>query len=108
MGIKSSQHPKTNRTDTTDSKCSPSLVNSTELAKTAEWVSYNWKNYFSSKYAHVFNRQGRSKNHVVKTNFFSPLIPIQEKGRRVPVHILDKVEKEIEKLQKNDMIEKLD
>ena len=56
----------------------------------------------------VFNRLGRSKNHVVNTNFHSRLIPVQEKGRRVPIHILDKVEKEIKNLVADGHIEKLD
>ena len=86
----------------------PNKVNSVELPNTDQWVSENWKNNHSTKFAHVFNRQGRSKNHVVTTNFFSPLIPIQEKGRRIPIHILNRVEKEIDKLQKDDMITKLD
>ena len=41
------------------------------------------------------------------TNFYSPLVTVQEKGRRIPVHILEKVEKEIEKLIKQGHIEKL-
>ena len=45
---------------------------------------------------------------MVSTLFHSPLIPIQEKGRRIPIHILDRVEKEINKLIEQDHIYKLD
>ena len=94
LGIKTTQvyNPNAKEAEEQDS---PSTVASTEIPNTDEWVSEKWKDHFSSKYADVFNRQGRSKSHVVTTNFYSPLIPIQEKGRRVPVHILNRVEKEM-------------
>ena len=40
----------------------------------------------------------KPKNHKVFSTFKSPLVPIQDKGRRVPVHIQDKVGQEIQKL----------
>ena len=106
VGIKTTQvyNPNAKENDEQDS---PPTVASTESQNTDDWVSEKWKDYFSSKYAEVFNRQGRSKSHVVTTNFYSPLIPIQEKGRRVPVHILNRVEKEIDKLMASNQIEKL-
>ena len=86
----------------------PSIpVNSVEEG-TDDWISNNWRTYFLDKYKEVFTRQGRSKNHVVHTNFHSPLIPIQEKGRRIPIHILERVENEISKLIKDKQIMKLD
>ena len=107
LGIKTTQvyNPDAKEDDEQDS---PPTVASTETQNTDDWVSEKWKDYFSSKYADVFNRQGRSKSHVVTTNFNSPLIPIQEKGRQVPVHILNRVEKEIEKLMASYHIEKLE
>ena len=60
-------------------KSSVSEISETTLPETKDWISEQWRNYFASKYNHVFTRQGRSKNHVVKTNFYSPLIPILEK-----------------------------
>ena len=68
-------------------------VNEVSPTSTDDWISDKWRSHFGSKYKHVFSRKGRSKNHVVNTNFHSRLVPIQEKGRRVPIHILDKVEK---------------
>ena len=67
-----------------------------------------WKNKFTKKYNDVFHRLGRSKNHKVFNSFKSPLIPIQEKGRRVPIHIQTKVGAEIKKLIKEGHIVKLD
>ena len=69
-----------------EKQCNTIEAPSTELPSTDKWVSEHWQGYFQKKYGHVFTRQGRSKNHVVTTNFFSPLIPIQEKGRRILVH----------------------
>ena len=107
LGVRTSQTSYEDYLKEVSKEVSPLNVNSVELPNTDQWVSENWKNNHSTKFAHVFNRQGRSKNHVVTTNFFSPLIPIQEKGRRIPIHILNRVEKEIDKLQKEDMITKL-
>ena len=38
-------------------------------------------------------RNGKSKNHVMRTQFSKDIIPIQQKGRRVPVHLQERVEK---------------
>ena len=50
-----------------------------------------WGSFFAHKYAHVFSRLGRSKHHKVYTNFKFPLVPRQVKGRKVLIHIKDKV-----------------
>ena len=61
-----------------------------------------------NKFTNLFKRQGISKNHIVSSKFKYPLCPIQEKGRRIPTHIQDKVEKEIAKLLTEGHITKLD
>ena len=66
-----------------------------------------WENNFLKKFNDVFQRLGRSKNHKVFTLFKSPLIPIQEKGRRVPIHIQTKMGAEIKKLIREGNIVKL-
>ena len=71
-------------------------------------ISDYWSSFFAKKYAHVFNRLSRSKNHKVFTNFKYPLVPRQFKGRKVPIHIQDRVAKEIKQLVKQGHIEKLD
>ena len=67
-----------------------------------------WKNYYLKKYGDIFTRQGRSKHHTVSVLFNDPIIPVQEKGRRIPIHILPNVEQELVKLQKEGHITKLD
>ena len=67
-----------------------------------------WKNKFYSKFKNLFDRQGCSKNHVVSTKFKYPLCPLQEKGRRIPIHIQEKVYEEMKKLLKEGHIERLD
>ena len=70
--------------------------------------SEGWKEKFFTKFKNLFERQGISKNHIASSKFKYPLCPIQEKGRRIPIHIQDKVEKEIEKLLTEGHITKLD
>ena len=50
------------------------------------------------KYLHLCTRLGRSKNHLAKSLFRENLYLNQQKGRRVPLHLLEKVEREIDKL----------
>ena len=70
--------------------------------------SEGWKQKFYSKLKDLFDRQGESKNHTVNTKFKYPLCPIQEKGTRIPIHIQDKVQAELDKLLAEGHIEKLD
>ena len=69
--------------------------------------SARWRYYFMNKFKDIFIRKGRSKNHRVHSVFKDPLVPNQEKGRRVPIHIQDKVGTEIKKLIKEGHIVKL-
>ena len=57
---------------------------------------------------YLFDRQGESKNHTLYTKFKYPLCPIQEKGRRIPIHIQNKVQSELEKLLAEGRIKKMD
>ena len=52
--------------------------------------SEGWKDIF---FSNLFDRQGNSKSHIVSSKMKYPLCQIQEKGRRNPIHIQDKVEK---------------
>ena len=67
-----------------------------------------WKEKFYGDFKNLFDRKGQSIHHVVSTTFKYPLCPIQEKGRRIPIHVQDKVEKEIEKLLLEGHIQRLD
>ena len=55
--------------------------------------SEGWKRNFYSSHKDLFDRQGWSINHVVNTKLKNSLCLIQEKGRRIPIHIQNKVEK---------------
>ena len=56
----------------------------------------------------MFSRLGRSKNHKVFTNFKDALIPRQVKGRKVPIHLQDRVTTEIKILIKDKHNEKIE
>ncbi len=55
----------------------------------------------------LFSRQGKIKNHIVRTKFKRPLRPIQQKGRRIPLALQAKVSTEISRLTKQGHIVKL-
>ena len=57
--------------------------------------SHGWKNKIFNKFSNLFERQGIEKNHIVSSKFKYPLCSIQKKGRRIPIHIQDKVEKKL-------------
>ena len=59
------------------------------------------------KYPHLCTRLGRSKNHIAKSLFRQNYTPSQHKGRRVPLHLLDKVENELKKLIEDGQIIKI-
>ena len=50
------------------------------------------------KYPHLCTRIGKSKNHVAKSVFKQNQVPIQQKVRRVLLHLLEKVERKLDKL----------
>ena len=60
------------------------------------------------KYKNLTKRIGRSVNHKVKSKFKSYYTPIHQKGRRIPLHLEKEVEEELNKLQANGHITKLD
>ena len=51
--------------------------------------------YFCRFYSNLFTRKGRIRNLKVKAEFFEALRAIQQNGRRVPISLQDKVDKEI-------------
>ena len=70
-------------------------------------TSESWKTDFHQKFHRVFTRVVKAKNHKVFSTFKSPLVLIQEKGRRVPVHIQDKVGQGFQKLFQEGHVVKL-
>ena len=86
----------------------PAEVSYAEEDEELDPTSKFWRNHFVNRYPNVFSRLGRSKNHKVFTNFKDPLVPRQVKGRKVPIHLQDRVTAEIKKLIKDKHIEKLE
>ena len=80
-----------------------SAAEATEVEDSLE----HWQTYFSKQFENLFNRVGKIKNYRVHADFFETLTPIQQKGRRVPITLQDKVDKEIDKLLRQGHIEKL-
>ena len=63
--------------------------------------------YFSKLFPKLFTRVGKIRNYKVQAEFFKNLVPVQQKERRVPVTLQEKVDKEIDKLLTQRHIEKL-
>ena len=57
-----------------------------------------------NNYAYV----SENKKIIMNTQFSQDFIPIQQKGRRIPVHLLEKIEGELNKLMNQNHIIKLD
>ena len=68
----------------------------------------DWQKHFRKQCHHLFRRVGRIRNDKVKAKFFKNLTPIQQKGRRVPITLQEKVDKEIDKLLEQGHIQKLE
>ena len=66
----------------------------------AEWIF--------EKYTHLCTRIGKSKIHLAKSTFHNTFHPTQRKGRRVPLYLIDKVERELNKLIEDKQIIKID
>ena len=62
----------------------------------------------SKIYSHLYTRLGRSRNHMAKSTFKGNFRPRQHKGRRVPLHLLERVEKELENLIEDKQIMRLE
>ena len=63
--------------------------------------------YFCKLYPNLFTRIGKIRNAKVRAEFFENLKPIQQKGRRVPISLQEKVDKEIHRLINEGHIIKL-
>ena len=51
----------------------------------------------TKKYPKLCTRLGKSKNTIAKPTMKENFSPVQQKGRRVPIHLLKKVEAELKK-----------
>ena len=65
-------------------------------------------NWVKTSYPGLCTRIGRSRNHMVHTTFLKEFKALQQKGRRIPIHIQEKVEREIRSLTDQGHIVKLE
>ncbi len=65
------------------------------------------KSVLKQKLKKLFDGTGQINNHIVRTKFKTPLKATQQKGRRIPIALQDKVHEEIMRLLKNGHIKKL-
>ena len=57
------------------------------------------KHWVEENFAQLFVRtRNAKKNHIMKTQFLLDITPIQEKGRRFPIHLQERVKNELNKL----------
>ena len=68
--------------------------------KIKQWVKTNFQQ--------LCVRIGKSKNHMMRTQFNRDFIPLKQKIRRIPVHLQERVEGELNKLMDQNHIIKID
>ena len=61
-----------------------------------------------NKFPHLCSHLGKSKNHIAKSTLKQNISPYQHKSRRVPLHLTDKVDNEIQHLVDTNQIIKLE
>ena len=80
-------------------------ISRTELCKLNNYSDTTLNLYH--RYKGLFNRVGKIPSDRKVTHFHSPFKPIQTKGRRVPLHLLDNVKTELNRMEKEGHIIKL-
>ena len=66
------------------------------------------KQWVKDNYPQLCICVGKSKKHVMRTQFKKDFIRVQQKGRRVPVHQQERVDEELDKLMDQKRKIKLD
>ena len=66
----------------------------------------DWQNHFSKQFYNLFYRVGRIRNYKFQAEFFKNLMLIQQKGRKMPITLQEKVDKEIDELLAQGHIQK--
>ena len=82
------------------------LTASSQISDTS--IESNIIKWILKKYPKLCTRLRKSENHIAKPTMKENFNSIQQKRRRVPVHLLDKVEAELEKLIQDKQIIRLD
>ena len=60
------------------------------------------------KYHKVFQGLGKLKNREIKFHIDESVVPVAKSPRRIPFHLRDQVPEELERLEKLDVIEKVE
>ena len=83
----------------------------TQKVLTVQWSdesNHEIKQWVKDNFQQLCIRIGKSKHHVMKTQFNKDFEPIQQKGRRIPIHLQENAEAELNKLIGQKHIIKLD
>ena len=57
-----------------------------------------WQDCFSKLFSNLLKRVRKILNYKVQVKFFANLMPIQQKGRRVPITLQKQIDGKIDKL----------
>ena len=68
----------------------------------------NSPEFLQEEFKSLFGGVGKVPNKAVKLHIDPDIIPRQQPHRRIPFHVREDVEKELERLEKLDIIEKVD
>ena len=71
-------------------------------------IEQNIIKWIFKKYLHLCTRLGWSKNHIAKSTFKENSKSTQHKSRRVSLHLLERVEKELENLTEDKQLMRLE
>ena len=71
-------------------------------------VSQNDYELLCNKYNKVFQGLGKLKDREIKFHVDESIVPVAQSPRRIPFHLRDQVAKELDRLEKMDVIEKVE
>ena len=81
--------------------------NSPRIVNQVEHKNCQIKKQIATDFLDLISRIGKAKLHIVRSKFHKNNTPTHQKGRRVPINLLDKVSDELRKLSDQGHIEKL-
>ena len=76
--------------------------------KRSDESNHEIKQWVKDNFQQLCVRVGKSKHHVIKTQFIGDFEPMQQKGRHIPIHLQERFEAELNKLIDQKHIIKLD
>ena len=77
------------------------------LSESTNQIDISTRLEVQKRFPKLFTRQGRAKTFQARSTFIPNFRPIHQKGRRVPLQLQPKVETELERLQRDGHIERL-